>query len=70
MRAIVGQQVTVKAAVTITRRLLERLGEPLADGPPGLSVLFPTPQTIADDPLERIGMPLKRVQALRRLAER
>lgn len=68
VRAIVGQQVTVKAAVTITRRLLERLGEPLADGPPGLFVLFPTPQAIAEDPLERIGMPLKRVQALRRLA--
>ncbi|EXF47400.1 DNA-3-methyladenine glycosidase II [Pseudomonas sp. BAY1663] len=68
VRAVVGQQVTVKAAVTITRRLLERLGEPLADAPPGLHLLFPTPQAIADDPLENIGMPTRRAQALRRLA--
>ncbi|MCQ4294955.1 DNA-3-methyladenine glycosylase [Pseudomonas stutzeri] len=68
VRAVVGQQVTVKAAVTITRRLVERLGEPLQDAPAGLELLFPTAQAIADDPLENIGMPAKRAQALRRLA--
>ena len=68
VRAVVGQQVTVKAAVTITRRPVERLGEPLAQAPTGLEVLFPTAQAIADDPLENIGMPAKRAQALRRLA--
>ena len=68
VRAVVGQQVTVKAAVTITRRLVERLGEPLAQAPIGLEVLFPTARAIADDPLENIGMPAKRAQALRRLA--
>ncbi|EWC40556.1 DNA-3-methyladenine glycosylase family protein [Stutzerimonas stutzeri] len=68
VRAVVGQQVTVKAAVTITRRLVERLGEPLGDGPAGLELLFPTAQAIAEDPLENIGMPAKRALALRRLA--
>lgn len=68
VRAVVGQQVTVKAAVTITRRLVERLGEPLQDPPSGLELLFPCAQAIADDPLENIGMPSKRAQALRRLA--
>jgi len=68
VRAVVGQQVTVKAAVTITRRLVERLGEPLESPPHGLAMLFPTAQAIADDPLENIGMPAKRAQALRRLA--
>lgn len=68
VRAIVGQQVTVKAAVTITRRIVERLGEPLPQAPAGLEMLFPTAQAIADDPLEAIGMPAKRAQALRRLA--
>ncbi len=68
VRAVVGQQVTVKAAVTITRRLVERLGETLRDAPPGLERLFPSAQAIADDPLENIGMPSKRAQALRRLA--
>ena len=33
VRTIIGQQVTVKAAVTIAGRLVERLGEPLADSP-------------------------------------
>lgn len=68
VRAVVGQQVTVKAAVTITRRLVERLGEPLPDAPPGLQRLFPTPRAVAEDSLENIGMPAKRAQALRGLA--
>ncbi|AHY42630.1 3-methyladenine DNA glycosylase 2 [Stutzerimonas decontaminans] len=68
VRAVVGQQVTVKAAVTITRRIVERLGEPLPQAPAGLEMLFPTAQAIADDQLENIGMPAKRAQALRRLA--
>lgn len=70
VRTIIGQQVTVKAAVTIAGRLVERLGEPLAealdDGP---QRLFPLPQAIADDPLPGIGMPGKRVDTLRRFAQ-
>lgn len=72
VRAIVGQQVTVKAAVTITRRLVERLGEELPEVPPGdagvLLRLFPSPQAIASARLENIGMPGKRVATLQRLA--
>ncbi|SDH77826.1 DNA-3-methyladenine glycosylase family protein [Pseudomonas panipatensis] len=69
VRAIVGQQVTVKAAVTITRRLVERFGEPLgnavADGP---QRLFPSPRALAEADLEGIGMPGKRVATLQRFA--
>lgn len=72
VRAIVGQQVTVKAAVTITRRLVERLGEELPCVPPGeaggLNRLFPSPEAIAGARLENIGMPGKRVETLQRLA--
>lgn len=68
VRAIVGQQVSVKAAVTITRRLVERLGDPLQQGREGLSRLFPTAAAIAAGSLENIGMPGKRVEALRRFA--
>ncbi|MCQ4328311.1 DNA-3-methyladenine glycosylase family protein [Stutzerimonas stutzeri] len=72
VRAIVGQQVTVKAAVTITRRLVERLGNELAQTPPneagGLLRLFPTPQAIAGAQLDKIGMPGKRVATLQYLA--
>ncbi|WP_342242972.1 DNA-3-methyladenine glycosylase family protein [Pseudomonas sp. OTU5201] len=70
VRTIIGQQVTVKAAVTIAGRLVERLGEPLADAEvDGPQRLFPTPQSIADDPLPGIGMPGKRVDTLRRFAQ-
>ena len=72
VRAIVGQQVTVKAAVTITRRLVERLGtelpEDLSDRASGLLKLFPSPQAIAEARLDSIGMPGKRVATLQRLA--
>ncbi|GLZ87699.1 3-methyladenine DNA glycosylase 2 [Metapseudomonas resinovorans] len=69
VRTIIGQQVTVKAAVTIAGRLVERLGEPLVDAEDhGPQRLFPTPQAIADDPLPGIGMPGKRVDTLRRFA--
>lgn len=69
VRAIVGQQVSVKAAVTISDRLVRRLGEPLADSPDGEPMwLFPTPAALAEAPLENIGMPARRVQTLRRFA--
>lgn len=68
VRAIVGQQVTVKAAVTITRRLVDRLGEPLADAPTGIDRLFPTAETLAAANLDGIGMPGKRVQTLQHFA--
>ena len=68
VRAIIGQQVSVKAAVTITRRLVERLGEPLPAHPAGLDRLFPTAAAIAEGSLDNIGMPGRRVAALQRLA--
>ncbi|NQD92954.1 DNA-3-methyladenine glycosylase 2 family protein [Pseudomonas sp. CrR25] len=69
VRAIVGQQVTVKAAVTITGRLVSRLGEPLAE-PDGAGVerLFPSPAALAEATLDGIGMPGKRVQTLQHFA--
>ncbi|QRY76988.1 DNA-3-methyladenine glycosylase 2 family protein [Pseudomonas sp. PDNC002] len=69
VRAIVGQQVTVKAAVTIVGRLVQRLGEELpgdCEGQP--TRLFPTPQALADADLAGIGMPGKRVETLQRFA--
>ena len=68
VRAIVGQQVSVKAAVTIPRRLVDRLGEPLVDAPHGVERLFPSAQAIAEATLDNIGMPAKRLAALQHLA--
>lgn len=68
VRAIVGQQVTVKAAITICTRLLARLGEPLNDSVSGIERLFPSPQALAEADLAGIGMPGKRVQTLQHFA--
>jgi DNA-3-methyladenine glycosylase II len=72
VRAIIGQQVTVKAAVTITRRLVERFGEKLPLTPTneatGLRRLFPSAEAVADAVMNDIGMPGKRVATLQRLA--
>lgn len=71
VRAIVGQQVTVKAAVTIVGRLVQRVGTPI-ETPEALGInrLFPTPQALAEADLTGIGMPGKRVQCLQHFAAR
>ncbi|TDV11073.1 DNA-3-methyladenine glycosylase family protein [Paraburkholderia caballeronis] len=69
VRAIVGQQVSVKAATTIIGRLVQRVGERI-DGHPHASTAwrFPTPAALASADLAAIGMPGKRVAALQGFA--
>jgi len=68
VRAIVGQQVTVRGATTLMGRLVERWGEPLAPAAPPLTHCFPAPEVLAEADIERVGMPRARAQALRTLA--
>lgn len=70
VRTIVGQQVSVKAATTITGRLVARAGRP-ADGPSHECAAwqFPTPAALAAADLDLIGMPTKRVAALQNFAQ-
>jgi AraC family transcriptional regulator, regulatory protein of adaptative response / DNA-3-methyladenine glycosylase II len=74
VRAILGQQVTVKAARTIATRLVRAFGEPLAaDALPGanLCVAFPLAKTIAAldvSQLASLGLPASRAQAILSLA--
>lgn len=69
VRAIVGQQVSVKAASTIIGRLVQRAGTPLPDHPhPDTAWRFPTPAALATADLDKIGMPGKRVAALQGFA--
>ena len=69
VRAIVGQQVSVKAATTIIGRLVQRAGERI-DGHPyeNTAWRFPTPVALAAVDLAQIGMPGKRVAALQGFA--
>jgi AraC family transcriptional regulator of adaptative response / DNA-3-methyladenine glycosylase II len=77
VRAILGQQISVKAATTIAGRIAGRWGTPL-DGAesgaenrasPPLNRLFPTPGQLADAPLEEAGITSSRARTLRALAQ-
>src|SRR5690606_5600454 len=71
IRAVIGQQVTVKAATTIAGRLVRALGEPIETSIPGLEYLFPSAERIADAGPARIaglGMPFQRAATVHRLA--
>jgi len=69
VRAIVGQQVSVKAASTIIGRLVQRAGTPVPDhAHADTAWRFPTPAALARVDLDKIGMPGKRVAALQGFA--
>jgi len=55
VRAVLGQQVTVAAARTLARRVVERFGTPLATPWTDVNIAFPDPQLIATTPVERIA---------------
>jgi AraC family transcriptional regulator of adaptative response / DNA-3-methyladenine glycosylase II len=70
-RVVLGQQVTVAAARTLTRRLVERFGAAIATPYPELQRLFPDPATLAAaDParIGELGIVRQRVRALQALA--
>lgn len=71
VRVILGQQVTVKAARTLTQRVVQHLGVPIATPFPGLDRLFPDAATIAaaePETLGRLGIVRQRVRAIQALA--
>jgi AraC family transcriptional regulator of adaptative response / DNA-3-methyladenine glycosylase II len=70
VRAIIGQQVSVKGAGTITGRLVARHGTPIqGQGGSGLSHVFPTPEALAKADLLGIGLTGARVSAIRGFAQ-
>jgi AraC family transcriptional regulator of adaptative response / DNA-3-methyladenine glycosylase II len=67
IRAILGQQVTVRGATTLAGRLVRAFGTPIAVDE-GLTYLFPPPEKLADADLSRIGLPRARAHCIRSLA--
>jgi AraC family transcriptional regulator of adaptative response / DNA-3-methyladenine glycosylase II len=68
VRAVVGQQVSVRAATTVTGRIAQTFGRPIDSGDARLSHLFPTPSVLRCAPLETIGLIAARAGAIRALA--
>jgi AraC family transcriptional regulator of adaptative response / DNA-3-methyladenine glycosylase II len=68
LRAILGQQVSVKGATTLATRLVERWGTKLPQPLPGLERTFPSPAVLSGAKLDRIGLTTARAQALQEVA--
>jgi len=71
VRAVLGQQVTVAGARTLTMRLVEKFGAALEGGPEGLNRVFPNARLLAEAgiaAIAAIGLPKRRAQTLHALA--
>jgi AraC family transcriptional regulator, regulatory protein of adaptative response / DNA-3-methyladenine glycosylase II len=69
VRAILGQQVSVRAATTLCGRLAAAFGDELPGIAEGPSRLFPEPAALAGKDLTAIGLPTARARAISALAE-
>jgi len=68
VRAIIGQQVSFAAGLTLLRRVVERAGTPIATPIKGLTHLFPPPVSLMTADLRGLGLTGSRIEAVRRLA--
>ncbi len=70
VRAVLGQQITVAAARTLSNRLVANFGEPVVTPVAGLNRLFPTPAALAAasaDALGALGIVKQRQAAIQAL---
>jgi AraC family transcriptional regulator of adaptative response / DNA-3-methyladenine glycosylase II len=67
VRAVLGQQITVKAATTFAGRLVRAFGKTFSNRS-DLTHLFPTPRALADADLTRIGLTRARAISIQSLA--
>jgi len=68
IRTVIGQQVSVAGATTLTSRLVAALGTSLPDPDGGLTHAFPGPEVIAEADLSGLGMTNARQRTLRDLS--
>ncbi len=67
VRAVLGQQVTVKGASTLAGRLVREYGTAFGEAGP-LTRVFPSPAVLADADFAKVGLPAARVRTLQALA--
>jgi AraC family transcriptional regulator of adaptative response / DNA-3-methyladenine glycosylase II len=68
VRAVLGQQISVRGARTLAARIVAELGKPLTAPEGDLTRLFPTPDVLAEADLSGIGLTGARQRALASLA--
>ncbi len=72
VRAVLGQQITVRAATTLAGRFADAFGEAVASPYPALQRVFPSAQTIAEssiDDIAKLGIIATRARTIRALAQ-
>ncbi len=67
-RAVLGQQVSLAGARTLTARIVQRAGERLPRASGGLTHLFPNPEAILGLSSEPLAMPTSRARAVQALS--
>jgi AraC family transcriptional regulator, regulatory protein of adaptative response / DNA-3-methyladenine glycosylase II len=70
VRAVLGQQVSLTAARTLTARLVSRFGQQLAAPDGEITHSFPSADVLAEADIESLGVPGARCDTLRGLARR
>ena len=65
VRAVLGQQVSVKGATTLAGRIVTAWGAPSKLAREGLTHLFPTPAVLASADLAKVGLPRARAETIR-----
>src|SRR5207302_8423167 len=68
VRVVLGQHISVRAARTVTGRLVAVYGKPLDRPDGGLTHAFPPPEALAEADLESLGLTKARAAAVRNLA--
>lgn len=68
VQAILGQQVDISHATTLSTRLVEHHGSQRHGMPDGLNRVFPTPEQLQNAPLETLGIPHIHAISIRALA--
>nr|WP_293510637.1 DNA-3-methyladenine glycosylase [Parvibaculum sp.] len=68
IRAVLGQQISVKGATTIAGRIVERFGERFDSGVDGITHFFPAPQRLARGDYAGLGLTGGRIATLKGLA--
>jgi DNA-3-methyladenine glycosylase II len=69
IRAVLGQQITVHAAIKLAGKLIAQYGEPLDTTLPGLTHVFPQAAVLAVADLSTLGMPKSRGRTLSGVAQ-
>ena len=68
MRAVLGQQITVAAAIRLAGKMVAAHGQPLAQPDGALTHVFPEPDVVAAAELASLGMPRSRAATLSAVA--